>query len=135
FNADKKKVGMYYSAPIWSFRMKDVTFVVSGSQSCANIHESFDHKNAGYCGGWRETERRELEREDNGTIDLQEKLADPFYRLEHAVFFKKRVEDSKPIITELQLRNDRAWKDPCTKSQILRKKFRVCEQYVTLNIM
>ncbi|KAI8809572.1 CWC16 protein, partial [Cladochytrium replicatum] len=123
FNAEKKKVGMYYSTPILSFRMK--------CHLCSHWFEiQTDPKNAEYVvvdGAKRKEES--WKPEDNGTIELQddqgrEKLADPFYRLEHAENDKKKVEDSKPIITELQMRNERAWGDPYTNSQKLRKKFR-----------
>ncbi|PYI05422.1 DUF572 domain protein [Aspergillus sclerotiicarbonarius CBS 121057] len=127
FNAEKKKVGNYYSTPVYSFRMKHAV-----------------------CGGWIEirTDPRNTEylvveggrRRDTGVgtgvgtgeIVLRDRLAgaaagndDPFAKLEDKVEDKKRGELERDRILELQERQARDWEDPYEKSRRLRRTFRV----------
>jgi len=65
FNADKKKIGMYYSTPIYSFKMN--------CPSCSNeIELQSDPKTADYivaAGGKRKAET--WDEEENGTLSLK----------------------------------------------------------------
>ncbi|KIW14503.1 hypothetical protein PV08_07287 [Exophiala spinifera] len=128
FNAEKKKVGAYYSTPIWQFRFKHVP-----------------------CGGWVEvrTDPKNAEyivtdggrRRDTGAPD---KLLDGEIRLgvseeEKARFEKeggfgaleKKVDDKSAFaaqqerLSELRKASDRAWKDPYDMNRKLRAEFRV----------
>ena len=65
FNADKKKIGMYYTTPIYSFKMN--------CPSCSNeIELQTDPKNSDYvvaAGGSRKNER--WDEEENGTLSFK----------------------------------------------------------------
>ncbi|KAJ3044733.1 hypothetical protein HDV00_001137 [Rhizophlyctis rosea] len=124
YNAEKKKIGNYYSTPILEFSMK--------CHLCSSkiiIHT--DPKNAEYVifSGARKREEGYTP-EDAGVMALQdeketEKLAsDPFYRLEHGIEDKQKAVDALPVITQLQQHNDKYWKDPYTLSRTVRKRFR-----------
>ncbi|ORZ01726.1 CWC16 protein [Syncephalastrum racemosum] len=124
YNAEKKKIGNYYSTPILQFRMR--CHLCSG---WIEIHT--DPKNSAYVvvsGARKKVE--EWEPEDNEVVKLKddetkEKLeSDPLYRLEHTVQDKRTGEEGKTVLTRLQEINDAAWADPYTRSQELRRKFR-----------
>lgn len=132
FNAEKKKVGNYYSTPVYSFRMKHTA-----------------------CGGWIEirTDPKHTayvvtegaRKRDTGDGDAQQPPAvaglgevairlggkqvdgeeDPLARLEGKVVDKKRAETESSRILELQKRQARDWDDPYEKSRRLRRTFRV----------
>jgi coiled-coil domain-containing protein 130 len=58
--------------------------------------------------------------------DVKEKLeTDPMYRLEHGIKDKQTISKSAPHLTQLQHLNSTQWSDPYTKSQQLRKQFRI----------
>lgn len=126
FNAEKKKVGNYYSTPIYSFRMKHTL--------CGGwIEIRTDPKNTAYVvtegGRKRDTgEEREITG-DLGEIrirlqgeDREEK--DAFARLEGKVADKRRAETESSRVQELQRLQDRDWDDPYEKSKRLRRAFR-----------
>ena len=132
FNAEKKKVGNYYSTPVYSFRMKHTA-----------------------CGGWIEirTDPKHTayvvtegaRKRDTGDGDAQQPPAvaglgevalrlggkqgdgeeDPLARLEGKVVDKKRAQTESSRILELQERQARDWDDPYEKSRRLRRTFRV----------
>jgi len=115
---------MYYSTPIFSFRMK--------CHLCSNwIEIHTDPKNTEYIivsGARRKIE--EWNPEENGSIALtdekeKEKLeSNAFYKLENDLKNKRKAEESVPLLTQLQKLSNRQWKDPYTSSYIIRKKFR-----------
>ncbi|KAG2172681.1 hypothetical protein INT43_000028, partial [Umbelopsis isabellina] len=124
YNAQKKKIGNYYSTPIWSFRMK--------CHLCDNwIEIHTNPKDAQYVvmSGARQ-KLEEWEPEDSEVIRLKddalvEKMAnDAFFKLEHDVQDEKKASETVPILTQLQRLNDSQWSDPYTLSQQLRRKFR-----------
>ncbi|KAL4869509.1 CWC16 protein [Aspergillus spectabilis] len=124
FNAEKKKVGSYYSTPIWAFRIKHTI-----------------------CGGWIEirTDPGRAEyivheggrRRDYGTSDDGSKVGeivvgrkegevgDAFAKIEGKVEDKRAVDEAKSRILELQARQARDWDDPYAVSRRLRRGFRV----------
>ncbi|CAG8607968.1 24698_t:CDS:2 [Cetraspora pellucida] len=124
YNAEKKKIGNYYSTPIYSFRMK--------CHLCDNwIEIHTDPKNAEYVVVSGARQKIETwEPEDSETIQLKDeeeakKLADnALYKLEHSVNDERKFQESIPILTQLQRLNERQWADPYTHSQKMRKKFR-----------
>ncbi|KAI9333656.1 CWC16 protein, partial [Obelidium mucronatum] len=124
YNAEKKKVGMYYSTPIWQFRMK--------CHLCNNwIEIHTDPKNAVYeiKGGARKREE-EFSPEDNETMALKddkeaERLLDPMYKLEQTNRDIQKAKESSTSVSNLLEYNERLWKDPFTMSQKIRQKFRV----------
>ncbi|KAJ5616770.1 hypothetical protein N7537_001884 [Penicillium hordei] len=126
FNAEKKKVGNYYSTPIYSFRMKHT--VCGGT-----IEIKTDPQNTAYVvtegGRKRDTgEDKELQPGEIAIkpfareIDPAEK--DPFSKIEGKVEDKNRAKTEAARILELQERQKRDWEDPYEKSKQLRKKFR-----------
>ncbi|PYH44162.1 Saf4/Yju2 family protein [Aspergillus saccharolyticus JOP 1030-1] len=120
FNAEKKKVGHYYSTPVYSFRMKHAA-----------------------CGGWIEirTDPQNTEyvvveggrRRDVGMMDsvggeivvgTGQSKADAFARLEGKVDDKRQADEARDRIWELQSRQMRDWEDPYEQSRRLRRSFR-----------
>jgi coiled-coil domain-containing protein 130 len=127
FNAEKKKVGNYFSTPVWGFRFKHV---VCGGW----IEVRTDPKNAEYVvteGGRRrdlglekvldgeirigatDEEKDRLEK-DGGFGALEKKVAD-----------KTAADTQKVRMQELQNISERNWSDPYEMSKKLRRQFRV----------
>jgi coiled-coil domain-containing protein 130 len=124
FNAEKKKIGNYYSTPIYSFRMKHT---VCGGW--IDIHT--DPKNTAYVvvEGGRKRDTGEDKELQPGEIlirghaqDPGEK--DPFAKLEGKIEDKRRAQTESSRILELQQRQSRDWEDPYEKSRRLRRTFR-----------
>lgn len=126
FNAEKKKVGNYYSTPIYSFRMKHT--------ACGGwIEIRTDPKNTAYIvteGGRKRDTGEDKETGEPGEIrirfagDRTEEEKDAFARLEGKVEDKRQFETAATRIKELQKRQDRDWDDPYEQSRRLRKTFR-----------
>lgn len=124
YNAEKKKIGMYYSTPILSFSMK--------CHLCAGIIEIHtDPKNSEYVIVQGARRREEAyEPAEAGVIALQddeerEKLKqDAFLKLDVDVSQQRKAAEARTIIEELQEHSEQYWKDPYELSQKLRKKFR-----------
>lgn len=127
FNAEKKKVGNYYSTPIYSFRIKHT---VCGQW----IEIRTDPKNTAYVvgeGGRKRDFGVDEEGRGVGEIMVGRKDGagsgagdDPFARLEGKVEDKKVVDEARSRILELQRRQNRDWDDPYEVSRRLRKGFR-----------
>lgn len=129
FNALKKKVGNYYSTPIWAFRMKHS---VCGGW----IEIRTDPKNTAYIvteGGERQ-EKGVLERgeyEEDGVPEITirmpgeaEKAKDAFEKLETKVEDKRKFLTEQERMKELYRLSDKHWDDPYEQSRKLRKTFR-----------
>ncbi|KAI9096555.1 CWC16 protein, partial [Phlyctochytrium arcticum] len=122
YNAEKKKVGMYYTTPILEFRMK--CHLCSGW-----IEIRTDPKNAKYVimSGARLRE----EGYDPADIGLPV-LADPatavakdaFATLETNLDNESQSRATAPSLSLLHNHNKRTWSDPYAMSQLLRKEFR-----------
>lgn len=125
FNAEKKKVGNYYSSPIYSFRMKHTA-----------------------CGGWIEirtdpkstayvvtegAKKRDIgdDRIHEGDVQLRtdeekERLRnDAFAALEVTIDDRKQATADKTRIDDLLQVKDKDWDDPYSANRNLRKAFRV----------
>ena len=124
FNAEKKKVGNYYSSPIYSFRMKHV--------ACGGwIEIRTDPKNTAYVvtEGARKRDTGEDKMEEGDikilTTEEREELRDnAFAALEGKVEDKQRLEYSKKRLAELEDLSEKQWEDPYAQNQRLRKTFR-----------
>ena len=101
YNAEKKKVGMYYTTPVYQFRMK--------CHLCDNHFEiKTDPANLDYeiISGARRQEKR-FKPEDNGTVIPDEKATinklatDEMFKLEHGEKDKTKGTSSKPIIKKI----------------------------------
>lgn len=129
FNAEKKKVGNYYSTPIFSFRMRHT--------ACGGwIEIQTDPKNTAYVvtDGGRKRDTG-VEEEGGSLVGREIKVRmpgegdsaqnDAFGKLEGKVEDKKRLLSESTRVLELQKRQDRDWEDPYEQSKRLRKAFRV----------
>ncbi|KAF9976590.1 hypothetical protein BGZ73_008261 [Actinomortierella ambigua] len=124
YNAEKKKVGNYYSTPILSFRMK--------CHLCDNWFEiRTDPKNTAYVvteGARKKQEDFDAADAETISLDTQEELerraGDDFARLEHEKQDELKARGKATLLTQLQRLNDRQWADPYKLSQQLRKGFR-----------
>ncbi|KAL8715755.1 MAG: hypothetical protein Q9220_000422 [cf. Caloplaca sp. 1 TL-2023] len=124
FNAEKKKVGNYYSTPVLSFRMKHV--------ACGGwIEIRTDPKNTAYV--VHEGAKKRDTGEDKvleGDMVIQsaeerEKLQnDAFAMLEGRVEEKRQTVTDKSRIEELWMEKEKDWDDPYAASRKLRKVFR-----------
>ncbi|KAJ6096568.1 hypothetical protein N7486_007314 [Penicillium sp. IBT 16267x] len=126
FNAEKKKIGNYYSTPIYSFRMKHIP--------CGGwIEIRTDPQNTAYVvhEGARKRDTGEDKPLEPGEIairahglgqDPAEK--DPFAKIEGKIEDKRKADTEASRIRELQDRQDRDWDDPYEQSKRLRRTFR-----------
>lgn len=125
FNAEKKKIGNYYSTPIYSFRMKHT---VCGGW----IEIRTDPQNTAYVvvEGGRKRDTGEDKEPQPGEISIRlpgskdETPHDPLAKLEGKVEDKRRAQTETSRILELQERQLRDWDDPYEKSKRLRRSFR-----------
>lgn len=124
FNAEKKKVGNYFSSAIYSFRMKHT--------ACGGwIEIRTDPKNTAYV-VTEGARKRDLggDKEEEGYIKIltkeeREALRDnAFAALEGKVEDKQRLEHSKKRLEELQDLSEQTWEDPYEQNKRLRKAFR-----------
>lgn len=123
YNAEKTKVGNYYTTPIYKFRMK--------CHLCDNYFEiQTDPKNHDYvilCGARRKEQRwdpkdnEQIVPEDKAT---QKKLAtDSMYKLEHGSDDKQRGKSIIPTIGQIADERNQ-YKDDYIINKIAREKFR-----------
>ncbi|KAK0617231.1 CWC16 protein [Immersiella caudata] len=129
FNAEKKRVGSYYTTPIWAFRMKHV--------ECGNwIEVRTDPKNRGYVvseGGRKRDvggeEDDSLVRTGEGLIlderERKERRETAFGKLERTIEDREREVEGRQRIGELREEAERRWEDPYAQNQRLRREFRV----------
>lgn len=103
YNAEKKKIGMYHTSPIYQFRMK-----CAECGGWMEIHT--DPQNHGFkfvSGVVRKTEDPEADAAERGVAQLQsqeqaERLAsDPMFRLEHNIADVQVAKKETPRIQEL----------------------------------
>lgn len=124
FNAEKKKVGNYYSSAIYSFRMKHI--------ACGGVIEiRTDPKNTAYVvtEGARKRDLGEDKVEEGDikimTQEEREAMRDnAFAALEGKVEDKKRLDHSKRRLEELEDLSEKQWEDPYERNKKLRKAFR-----------
>lgn len=125
YNAEKTKVGMYYSTPVYQFRMK--------CHLCDNHFEiKTDPGNLDYeiVSGARRQENR-WDPTQNGQVvpdtkETQRRLFDdPMYKLEHVATDQKKNDDAKPRLFKLYERNHYIWDDDYTANSKLRAEFRL----------
>ncbi|EDO42521.1 predicted protein, partial [Nematostella vectensis] len=123
YNAEKKKVGNYYSTPIYRFRMK--------CHLCDNYFEiETDPKNCEYnivSGARRKEERWEPSATETVEMtdheDKKRMAIDAMFKLEHGVEDAQKSKKAAPVLHQLQ-EVQSVWKDDYAANQILRKKFR-----------
>lgn len=126
FNAEKKKIGYYYSTPIWQFRLKHA--------ACGGwIEIKTDPKETAYVvvdGGKARDygEGKDREGEDGREIltpaERERRREDAFAALEGKVEEKEATEGNKKRIEELYQSRERDWEDPGNVNKRLRDSFR-----------
>lgn len=123
YNAEKKKVGMYYTTPVYQFRMK--------CHLCDNYIEiKTDPANLDYeiISGARRQERR-WDPTENGQVvpddknDIKKRWDDAMFKLEHGEEDLAKKTDAKPRLQKLTHIQDRV-KDDYLANRILRDQFR-----------
>lgn len=123
YNAEKKKVGMYYTTPLYEFRMKchlcDNYFVIRTDP------EHFDYELVEGC-------RRQEKRYDPSTIDQlgavdrgfnKQLEADKMFKVEHVEKDKEKVSESSDQVEKLEWIQERM-RDDFSANQALRRTFR-----------
>ncbi|KAM4748485.1 putative splicing factor YJU2B [Rhinophrynus dorsalis] len=123
YNAEKKKVGNYYTTPIYRFRMK--------CHLCVNyIEMQTDPASCDYVivsGAQRKEERWDMsENEQILTTEHEQKQrleTDSMFRLEHGAADKEKLQRAVPSLSELQEAQS-AWRDDFAINSLLRSKFR-----------
>ncbi|XP_074990338.1 putative splicing factor YJU2B isoform X1 [Calonectris borealis] len=123
YNAEKKKVGTYYTTPIYRFRMK--------CHLCVNyIEMQTDPAGCDYVivsGARRKEERWDMR--DNEQVlpterEEKEKLeTDAMFRLEHGAADRAALQRAAPTLASLQEAQS-AWKDDFALNSRLRRRFR-----------
>ncbi|CAO3564462.1 unnamed protein product [Mortierella alpina] len=125
YNAEKKKIGNYYSTAILSFRMKchlcDNWFEI---QTDPKVHAAY----VVTAGARKKVE--DFDAKDNETLEIdtpeefERRANDKFARLEHERINASKAQTEITALTRLQRLNERQWSDPYALSQKLRKEFR-----------
>uniref|UniRef100_A0A1A7Y7M7 Probable splicing factor YJU2B n=1 Tax=Iconisemion striatum TaxID=60296 RepID=A0A1A7Y7M7_9TELE len=123
YNAEKKKVGNYYTTPIYRFRMK--------CHLCVNyIEMQTDPATCDYVivsGARRKEERWDMaENEQILTTERMEKEkleTDAMYKLDHSGKDKAKLTKALPSLSEIQ-DHQAGWKDDFQLNSSLRRKFR-----------
>ncbi|XP_043223207.1 coiled-coil domain-containing protein 130 homolog [Amphibalanus amphitrite] len=123
YNAEKSKVGMYYTTPVYQFRMKchlcDNYFIIKTDP--ANL----DYE---VVAGARRQERR-FDPGENGTVvpderaKIQKLATDAMYKLEHGSDDVGKLRDAAPVLEHVERIQDRMWDDFAANKR-LRDKFR-----------
>ncbi|OAL22158.1 hypothetical protein AYO22_07419 [Fonsecaea multimorphosa] len=134
FNAEKKKVGNYFSSPIWSFRFKhaacggwlevrtdpknaEYVVVEGGRRRDTGVDKLLDGEiritGGGSGGAVTEEDKARLER-DGGFGTLEKKVHD-----------KTLFDSQKQRLESLLKVSERDWSDPYERSRKLRAEFRV----------
>jgi coiled-coil domain-containing protein 130 len=124
YNAEKKKVGNYYSTPVYQFRMKchlcDGYFEIKTDP--ANLDYEIISGARRQENRWDPTQNEQIVPE---TKEAQRRMFDDaMYKLEHGAKDEKAAEDAKPVISKLYQRNDDVWKDNFEANSKLRAEFR-----------
>lgn len=125
YNAEKKKVGMYYSTPIYQFRMK--------CHLCDNHFEiKTDPANLDYVivsgarrqeRRWDPTENEQVVPEDKGVT--RKMAADAMFRLEHGVDDKNKSKKIDLSLRQLEEFQTERWFDDYGANRALRAAMRV----------
>nr|CAG4637346.1 EOG090X0DK6 [Ceriodaphnia reticulata]SVE73191.1 EOG090X0DK6 [Ceriodaphnia reticulata] len=127
YNAEKTKVGMYYSTPVYQFRFK--------CHLCPNyIIMKTDPGNLDYIivEGARRQERRWDPLENEQVVpeekSTSQKLAtDAMFKLEHGEKDVLKSKTAAPVIDRLQDHRER-WKDDYSSNRLLRDQFRAAKK-------
>uniref|UniRef100_A0A8D8VHI4 Coiled-coil domain-containing protein 130 homolog n=1 Tax=Cacopsylla melanoneura TaxID=428564 RepID=A0A8D8VHI4_9HEMI len=124
YNAEKKKVGMYYSTPVYQFRMKchlcDSHFEIKtdpGNLDYAIVSGARRQENR-----WNPLENEQIVPE---TKEVSRKLFDdPMYKLEHGTNDQSSSKSKATHLNSLLNRGEMVWKNDFDANRALREQFR-----------
>ncbi|KAG5874924.1 hypothetical protein JTB14_019592 [Gonioctena quinquepunctata] len=124
YNAEKTKVGMYYTTPVYEFKMKchlcDNHYVIRADP--ANLDYVIQSGARRQENRWDPTQNQQVVPE---TKETQKRLFDDsMFKLEHGSGDKNTAESAKPMLAKLYNRNEDVWADSYTANQKLRAEFR-----------
>ncbi|XP_057654561.1 coiled-coil domain-containing protein 130 homolog [Diorhabda carinulata] len=124
YNAEKTKVGMYYTTPVYEFKMKchlcDNHFVIRADP--ANLDYVIQSGARRQENRWDPTKNEQIVPE---TKETQKRLFDDsMYKLEHGSEDKNSADSAKPRLVKLFTRNEDVWADSYSANQMLRAQFR-----------
>ncbi|XP_047003379.1 probable splicing factor YJU2B [Schistocerca americana] len=124
YNAEKKKVGMYYSTPVYQFRMK--------CHLCDNHFEiKTDPANFDYVivsgarrqeNRWDPTQNEQVVPEDKATS--KRLFDDAMFKLEHGDKDQKGAKSIMPTLSRLAAMREDRWQDDYSANCALRQTFR-----------
>ncbi|XP_024940032.1 coiled-coil domain-containing protein 130 homolog isoform X1 [Cephus cinctus] len=125
YNAEKKKVGMYYSTPVYQFRMK--------CHLCDNHFEiKTDPGNLDYIivSGARRQENRWDPKDNEQVVPETKEVSrrlydDAMYKLEHCMDDTKTARSRDSALDNAIALNDTHWRDDYSSNCALRASFRV----------
>ncbi|KAK0175692.1 hypothetical protein PV327_009422 [Microctonus hyperodae] len=128
YNAEKKKIGMYYSTPLYQFRMK--------CHLCNNHFEiKTDPANLTYVieSGARRQENRWDPKENEQVVPETKELSrrlydDSMYKLEYGMDDKKKARGQESTLNRLIATNNAQWKDDYALNCAMRRSFRMKKQ-------
>lgn len=127
YNAEKTKVGMYHSTPLFKFRMKchlcDMHFEIQN-----------DPKNFTYeiLSGIRRKEQH-FDAAENGAFELEDaetklrRASDKMFKLEHERSDAQKMDAARPQLERIEQDNSRL-RDDFALNQLARSRFRVSER-------
>ncbi|KAL1456160.1 hypothetical protein WDU94_000908 [Cyamophila willieti] len=124
YNAEKKKVGMYYSTPVYQFRMKchlcDSHFEIKtdpGNLDYVIVSGARRQENR-----WNPLENEQIVPE---TKEVSRKLFDdPMYKLEHGTNDQASSKSKASHLNSLLNRGETVWKNDFDANRALRDRFR-----------
>ena len=124
YNAEKKKIGMYFSTPLYQFRMK--------CHLCDNHFEiKTDPANLDYVivSGARRQENRWDPKDNEQVVPETKEVScrlydDAMYKLEHGIEDKKVAKSRDSSLESAIALNEATWKDDYTSNCALRSAFR-----------
>lgn len=129
FNAQKKKVGNYFSTPVWSFRFKHtecggwIEIRTDPQRTRYVVVEGGREREEGGKGVYVEEGAEEADKE-RGEEKSKYGEEDPFARVETKTEDKEKYLTEKERIQQLIRLRNRDWADPYEKSRKLRRTFR-----------
>jgi coiled-coil domain-containing protein 130 len=124
YNAEKTKIGMYYTTPLYQFKMKchlcDNHIVIKtdpGNLEYVIVSGARRQENR-----WDPTQNEQIVPE---TKETQKRMFDDsMFKLEHGSEDKSSYESAKPRLIQLFNRNESNWSDDYSANQRLRQIFR-----------
>lgn len=132
YNAEKKKIGMYYSTPVYQFRMK--------CHLCNNHFEiKTDPGNLDYVivsgarrqeNRWDPFENEQIVPEDKDTS--KRLFDDAMFKLEHGTEDIDKAKKAAPILVKLHDAQDAKWNDDFTANSLLRQQLRTQKQKIAV---